>query len=71
MAIRRMTTVVITQLIRFLVVKLNYSGLNFRFNMCVIFTTNYSFSGRRRPIDNDALLMTDFVNLKIKVNSVF
>jgi hypothetical protein len=63
--------VVITQLIRFVVVKLNYLGLIFRFNMCVIFTVNYSFSGRRRPIDNDALLMTDFVNLKIKVDSVF
>jgi hypothetical protein len=71
MAIRRMTTVVITQLIRFVVVKLNYLGLNFRFNMCVIFTANYSFSGRRRPIDNDVLLMTDFVNLKIKVDLVF
>jgi hypothetical protein len=63
--------VVITQLIRFVVVKLNYLGLNFRFNMCVIFTANYSFSGSQRPIDNDALLITNFVNLKIKVDSVF
>jgi hypothetical protein len=34
--------------------------------MCVIFTTNYSFSWRRRPVDSETLLMTDFVNLNIK-----
>jgi hypothetical protein len=35
-----------TLLIRFLVVELNHSGLNCRFDMRVIFTANYSFSGR-------------------------
>jgi hypothetical protein len=37
----------LAQLIRFLMVELTYSGLNFRFNMCVIFMANYSSSGRR------------------------
>jgi hypothetical protein len=37
------------QLVRFLAVKLTYSDSNSRFDMCVIFTANYSFSGRRRP----------------------
>jgi hypothetical protein len=39
----------LAQLIRFLVVKLIHSDSNSRFDMCVVFTTNYSFSGRRRP----------------------
>jgi hypothetical protein len=34
---------------RFLVMKLIHLGLNHKFNMIVIFTTNYSFSGSRRP----------------------
>jgi hypothetical protein len=33
--------------------------------------TNYSFSGRRRPIDSEILLMTDFVNLNIKSTQYF
>jgi hypothetical protein len=33
--------------------------------MCLIFMANYSFSGRRRLIDSETLLVTDFVNLKI------
>jgi hypothetical protein len=39
----------LAQLVRFLVVKLIHSDLNTRFDMCVIFTANYSFNGRRRP----------------------
>jgi hypothetical protein len=39
----------LTQLIRFLVVELTYSGLNLRFDMGVTFTANYYFSGRRCP----------------------
>jgi hypothetical protein len=35
----------LVQLVRFLVVKLIYSDLNHRFDMSVIFTINYSFSG--------------------------
>jgi hypothetical protein len=55
----------LAQLIRFLVVELTHSGLNSRFDMCVVFSANYSFSVRRR-LDSEALLMTDFMNLKIK-----
>jgi hypothetical protein len=33
--------------VRFLVVKLTHSGLNYRFNIVVTFTINYSFSGRQ------------------------
>jgi hypothetical protein len=36
----------LAQLIRFLVVKLNYLSLYTRFDMSVIFTVNYSFGGR-------------------------
>jgi hypothetical protein len=36
----------LTQPVGFLVVELIYSGLNLRFDMRVIFTANYSFSGR-------------------------
>jgi hypothetical protein len=35
------------QLIRFVVVELTYLILNFRFNMNIIFTVNYSFNKRR------------------------
>jgi hypothetical protein len=53
-------------LVRFLVVELTHLSLNPRFDMCVAFTVNYFFSGRRRPVDGETLLVTDFVNLKIK-----
>jgi hypothetical protein len=39
--------------------------------MSVAFTANYFFNGRRRPIDNESLFMTDFVNLKIKPTQSF
>jgi hypothetical protein len=55
----------LAELVRFLVMKLTHLGLNSRFDMCVAFMINYSFSGRRHPIDTDTLLVTDFVNLKI------
>jgi hypothetical protein len=32
---------------RFIVVELTQPGSNFRLNICVVFTTNYSFSRRR------------------------
>jgi hypothetical protein len=38
----------LTQLVRFVVVKLTHTDSNSRFDMCVAFTTNYSFSGSRR-----------------------
>jgi hypothetical protein len=31
------------------VVELIHSGLNFKFDMCVAFMINYSFSERQRP----------------------
>jgi phosphate starvation-inducible membrane PsiE len=38
----------LTQLVRFLVVELNHSGLNIIFDMNVVFMTNYFFRERRR-----------------------
>jgi hypothetical protein len=37
----------LVQLIRFLVVELNHLDLNSRFDMSVVFTANYTFSGRQ------------------------
>jgi hypothetical protein len=45
----------LAQLVRFLVMELTYSDLNLRFDMSVVFTTNYSFSGRRRVRQQGAL----------------
>jgi hypothetical protein len=53
---------VLTQLIKFLVVKLS----NHRFNMCIVFMTNYFLIESDISDDNEALLVTEFVNLKIK-----
>jgi hypothetical protein len=39
----------LAQMVRFLVVKLTHPGSNSRFDMSIVFTTNYSFSGRRCP----------------------
>jgi hypothetical protein len=36
----------LAQLVRFLVVELIHADLNIRFDMCVTFTANYSFSMR-------------------------
>jgi hypothetical protein len=46
--------------------ELIHSNSNPIFDIGVVFSANYSFSGRRRPIDSETLLVTDFVNLKIK-----
>jgi hypothetical protein len=48
------------------VVGLIHSVLNSRFDIDVAFMTNYSFSGRRHPVDSETLVVTDFINLKIK-----
>jgi hypothetical protein len=56
----------LVQLVRFLVVELTHSDSNLKFDMSVVFTANYSFGGRRRPVDSVTLLVIDFVNLKIK-----
>jgi hypothetical protein len=47
-------------------VELIYSGSNSRFDMCVTFTANYFLVGGDVLVDSDMLLVTDFVNLKIK-----
>jgi hypothetical protein len=39
----------LTQLVRFLVVEPIHTDSNPRFDICIAFTANYSFSGRRRP----------------------
>jgi hypothetical protein len=57
----------LTQLIRFLVVNLTHANLNFRFDICIIFMTNILLMVGGIFIDGDALLMTDFINLKIKL----
>jgi hypothetical protein len=61
----------LVQLIRFLVMELIYPGLNTKFDMNVAFMANYSFSGRQRSVDSETLLMTDFMNLKIKLTQSF
>jgi hypothetical protein len=39
----------LSQLVRFIMVELTHPGLNYRFDMNVVFTANYSFSRRRYP----------------------
>jgi hypothetical protein len=39
---------VIMKVVRFLMVELNYTASNLRFDIYVVFTTNYFFSGRWR-----------------------
>jgi hypothetical protein len=61
----------LAQLVRFLVVKLTYPGLNPRFDMRIIFTANYFSVGDDIPVDSKILLVTDFMNLKIKPTQSF
>jgi hypothetical protein len=63
--------VVLTQLVRFLVVEIIHPVSNHRFDMSVTFMANYYFSERRRPVKSESFLMTDFVNLKIKLAQSF
>jgi hypothetical protein len=56
----------LAQLLRFLVVELIHPGLNPRFNIGVIFTANYFSVRGDAPVNNEALLLTDFMNLKIR-----
>jgi hypothetical protein len=55
---------------RFLVVKLIYLILNFRFDLCVIFMINYFLVGGDISVNNEIFLLIDLINLKIKTNSV-
>jgi hypothetical protein len=52
-------------------VELIYLGLNPRFDISVVFTINYFFSERQRLYRSKTFLMTDFVNLKIKLIQFF
>jgi hypothetical protein len=47
-------------------VKLIHLDLNFKFDMSVIFMTNYFFSEDDVFVDSETLLVIDFVNIKIK-----
>jgi hypothetical protein len=39
--------------------------------MVVVFTANYFFNERRRPVNTDVFLVINFVNLKIKSTQSF
>jgi hypothetical protein len=61
----------LAHLVRFLVVKLTYPDLNPRFDMRIIFTANYFSVGGDIPVDSKMLLITDFIDLKIKPTQSF
>jgi hypothetical protein len=52
-------------------VELIYPDLNLRFDMRVIFMTNYFFSVADVPVDSEMILVTDFINLNIKLTQFF
>jgi hypothetical protein len=57
----------LAQMVRFLVVKLTHPDLNLRFNMSVAYLQLIILSVVCDvPVRSETLLMTDFVNLKIK-----
>jgi hypothetical protein len=51
--------------------KLIYPNLNPIFDMCVIFMANYFFSVADVPVDSEIILVTDFINLNIKLTQSF
>jgi hypothetical protein len=61
----------LAQLVRFLEVELIYQGLNPIFNMGVVFISNYSFSGRRRPRRHQGVLGDQLRESQDQVGSVF
>jgi hypothetical protein len=61
----------LVQLIIFLLVELTYSGSNFRFDMSVIFTANYSFSGRQCLCRQRGALDDQLYESQDQVSSVF
>jgi hypothetical protein len=61
----------LTQLGRFLVAELANSGLNYRFDMDVVFTTNNLLVVGNVLVDREMLLVIDFMNLKIKSTQSF
>jgi hypothetical protein len=52
-------------------VELNHTDINLRFDMSVVFTTNYFLVRDDVSINNNTLLMIDFMNLKIKLTQSF
>jgi hypothetical protein len=56
----------LTQPVIFLVVELIHLDLNYRFDMSVVFTPNYFLVRGNALIDSETLLITDFMNLKMK-----
>jgi hypothetical protein len=52
-------------------VKLNYPDLNSIFNMSITFMVNYFLVRDGVFVDSETLLMTDFINLKIKAAQSF
>jgi hypothetical protein len=56
----------LAQLVRFLVVELIYPVSNSRFNMVLHLRLIILSVGGDVPVDSDTLLVTEFVNLKIK-----
>jgi hypothetical protein len=52
-------------------IKLNYLVLNPRFDMCVVFTANYFLMRCNILVGSETSLITDFVNLKIKLTQSF
>jgi hypothetical protein len=61
----------LTQLIRFQVVELIHLGLNPKFDMSVVFTANYSFSGRRRPRRQRVIFGDQLCESQDQASSVF
>jgi hypothetical protein len=61
----------LAQLIRFLMVELTYPGSNPKFDMSVVFMTNYFFSGRRRPHRQRGTLDNRLRESQDQVSSVF
>jgi hypothetical protein len=54
-----------------LVVELIHLCSNHKFDMYIAFTANYFSVEYDVPVDSETLLVTDFVNLKIKAGSIF
>jgi hypothetical protein len=61
----------LAQLFRFLMVELTHINLNPRFDMGIVFMTNYFFSGRRRPHQQRDDLDNRLRESQDQANSVF
>jgi hypothetical protein len=61
----------LAQPVRFLLVKLTHLDSNSRFEMIVVFTANYSFSGRQRPRRQRDTLGDRFRESQDQAGSVF